>query len=183
MSANEHRGEVALTLGGVEYKLRPDITAIMRWERETGKPTAELLLRMPSGMLPLSDIAHVACAALQSGGCGLSHAEVAARLVADGVGDAVVPLGKLLLYSLTGGKEPKAASAEAGPEAYPIRRLWKHAAAIGLTPDQFWHMTPHELVVAFDGFALRNGSEDAVQEEREEDFARFRESLEAAGVG
>ena len=54
--ANPHRGEAAITIGGVPHLLRPSFTALVAAEEELG-PLFALVERAGEGQLRLSEIA------------------------------------------------------------------------------------------------------------------------------
>jgi hypothetical protein len=114
---NPHRGEVAVTLGGVDYAARPDYTAIVAWEERSGRITADLALRFGAGVFAMRELVAVIHAALVSGGAKLPVEEVGRLVVEEGALDLLKPAAVLLRNALTGGKEPKPgepAAAETG---------------------------------------------------------------------
>jgi hypothetical protein len=104
---NPHRGEVAVTLGGVDYAARPDYTAIVAWEERSGRITADLALRFGAGVFAMKELVAVIHAALVSGGAKLPVEEVGRLVVEEGALDLLKPAAILLRNALTGGKEPR----------------------------------------------------------------------------
>lgn len=111
--ANEVRGEVSLSLEGVEYVLRPSYEAIMEVEDQTGKGILDLARDAQSGDLTLRQVSQVAAAFIRAGGRAKQD-NAAAHVSAKRVGEliyeaengAVYVMGILravLLAAATGG--------------------------------------------------------------------------------
>ena len=66
MSANPYRGEVAVTLDGQEYTLRPTFAAMVEIERGTGMGFPELTARMLTGKYTVEQLAAVLAAGLNA---------------------------------------------------------------------------------------------------------------------
>lgn len=106
MTANPHRGEIAIAIGGVQRVLRPDFTALSRIETETGKTIQELTARGIACALGVSDMATIVHCGLVSAGEDIDRATVGDWII-DGGGavEFYQPVGKFLVYGLTGGRD------------------------------------------------------------------------------
>jgi hypothetical protein len=113
MTANPHRGEVAVVLGGVAYPARPTYSAILAWEEATCRTTTEILMRFAAGVFTLRELTAVIHAALVAGGANLASDAVGEMIVDAGQTEMLPPAGKLLRNALTGGREPSAGEAPA----------------------------------------------------------------------
>lgn len=94
-SANPHRGESALTLGGNIYRLRPSFAALVRVEEELGSLIA-LVERAGSGALGIKDIVVLLHACAVAGGHDISRDDFAAALLKEGITASVGPLRDIL---------------------------------------------------------------------------------------
>lgn len=105
-AANPWRGEVPVTLAGVEYTGRPSYSAILQWETATGRTSTELMVRLSGGLFALAELTAIVHAALNAGGHKLPLDEVGRLVVEEGQVTMLPVAGRLLHNALTGGKEP-----------------------------------------------------------------------------
>ncbi|MDR2857828.1 MAG: gene transfer agent family protein [Novosphingobium sp.] len=100
MTANPHRGEAVLCVGGAAHLLRPSFTALVAAEDELG-PLFALVERAAAGRLRLAEMAALFwhCLAERE---GLSREAVSEALAAQGLAAAAVPLRVLLAQILQG---------------------------------------------------------------------------------
>lgn len=99
-SANVHRGEAALTLGGITYRLRPSFEALVRAEEEIGSLIA-LVERAGTGVLGIKDIAVLLHNCAIAGGHDVSRDDFAAALLEEGI-SASIPALRSILSGLMG---------------------------------------------------------------------------------
>lgn len=122
--ANKDAGEVEIVLDGATWVLRPDFTACIAIERNTGNTMLELAQRMNDGRsLPLETVAHIVTAAVHSWGVqnkddvakAVNHRRIAELLFAGGVKCWAVPVLEFLLASVNperpGNADPTAGAA------------------------------------------------------------------------
>ncbi|WP_165792380.1 gene transfer agent family protein [Thalassospira lohafexi] len=107
MTANAHRGEIPVTLDGVQRVLRPDFTALSRIETDTGKTLQHLTAHAVACALGVSDMAVILRCGLVAAGEDVSTQTVGQWII-DGGGavEFYQPVGKFLVYGLTGGRDP-----------------------------------------------------------------------------
>jgi len=98
--ANPHRGEAAITIGGVPHVLRPSFTALVAAEEELG-PLLALVERAGAGQLRLSEIASLFwhCLARQD---GVSREQVGEAVTRHGLAAMAAPLRSVLAQILQG---------------------------------------------------------------------------------
>jgi Phage tail tube protein, GTA-gp10 len=115
-AANPWRGEVPVILGGVEYIARPDYTAVLSWEKQTGRTSTELLVRFGGGAFGVGELVAVLHAAIMAGGARMPIEDLGRMVVEEGQVTLLPAVGRLLHNALTGGKEPtgEAAAPEVG---------------------------------------------------------------------
>lgn len=101
MFANPHRGEVLLTLGSTQYKLRPSFEALAMAEQSTGSLIA-LVERAGSGQILIGDIVSLLHACAVAGGHDVAKDDFAAQILDAGVSVAAVPMQQLLKTIMTG---------------------------------------------------------------------------------
>lgn len=68
MTANETRGEAALTLDGQRFVLRPSFTALAAIEAKTGRSLVELALMAGQGRMPIATMATIATECIKAWG-------------------------------------------------------------------------------------------------------------------
>lgn len=102
MTANPHRGEATLLVGGAARLLRPSFTALVAAEEELG-PLFGLVERAAAGQLRLAETAALFwhCLAERD---GLSREAVGQAVVAQGLAACAGPLRMLLAQILQGGE-------------------------------------------------------------------------------
>lgn len=111
--ANEERGEIALTLDGAQFVLRPTFEAISAFELATGKGLLQLAQESLRGSLYLSEVAQIATECIRAWGRatgqksaqGVNAARVA-ELILEAEGgfvDAVKTISAMLSLASTGG--------------------------------------------------------------------------------
>jgi Phage tail tube protein, GTA-gp10 len=100
VTANPHRGEASLTIGGTTYLLRPSFTALVAAEEELG-PLLALVDRAASGGLRLSEIAALFwyCLADRQ---GLTREQVGEAVLRQGLAASALPLRAVLAQILQG---------------------------------------------------------------------------------
>jgi hypothetical protein len=106
MGANAYRGEVAVVLGDRSYIMRPTFSAIEQIEQETDKPLQELVGRGVACVLSVSDIATIIHAGIAHDDCP-DRAAIGQIAIENGIQDLYPPVGKFLIYALTGGRDPE----------------------------------------------------------------------------
>ena len=112
---NPERGEVAITLGGQRFVMRPDFEHLVEMEVRTGVGLVELTRRIASGKYGVRDMAAIVTAGLKGGGEERADfAKVGAMILADGLTSLVDPVNQFLINAITGGKTP---SGDASGEA------------------------------------------------------------------
>lgn len=116
---NPLRGEVALTLAGRDYTLRPTFNALKRIEAATGKKLVEII----GGLNGITVLAIVVAELIRAGADEDAFAKAA---TADKVGDLILETGMLdvaritaeaLTGALLGGKKPGEGQAADGSSA------------------------------------------------------------------
>lgn len=111
MAANETRGEVALTLDGAEFVLRPSYEAIVEFEAATGRSLIDLAQAAGAGSLSLSDAAAIVTACVKAWGratgnksaAGVNAKRVAELLIEEGLLLVMKRLEIVLFLAATGG--------------------------------------------------------------------------------
>ncbi len=106
MTANVHRGEALLELGGTSHILRPTFTALCAAEEELG-PLFALVERAASGKLRLGELAALFWYCLEQKD-GLGRDAFSAALARIGLAAAAKPL-RVLLGQILQGAPPEAA--------------------------------------------------------------------------
>ncbi len=140
MSANSLRGEVTITLEGVDYVLRPDFTAITAIEDQTRQSLQQLAVDADAGRLPLRVLGTVVAECMKgqgraTGNEGLqaTKAERVTELLFEAGVLAVSPRVALVLaMALTGGhrpKEPDPGEAKAAGKTRPKKTAATPAAS------------------------------------------------------
>lgn len=100
MSANPHRGEVALQIGGLEVVLRPSFSALVAAEEELGSLFA-LVERAAQGELRLTELAALFWHCLVDRD-RLSREALSEAVIALGLAASAAPLRALLQQILRG---------------------------------------------------------------------------------
>ena len=111
MIANETRGELSITLEGVEYGLRPSWQAIDAIERQTGKSLHELGAAAETYRLSVGELATIVTECIRAWGRANEQSTIAAFqrdriaeiLIEDGVLAAQARVALVLLLAVTGG--------------------------------------------------------------------------------
>jgi hypothetical protein len=103
LSANPHRGEARLELGGTAHVLRPSFTALVAAEDEIG-PLFAIVERAAAGQIRLGEIAALYWHCLADR-AGLEREAFVEALVAAGMAAATRPLRALLSQILQGRAE------------------------------------------------------------------------------
>ncbi len=98
--ANPHRGEAAITIGGVPHMLRPSFSALVAAEEELG-PLLTLVERAGAGQLRLSEITSLFwhCLARQD---GVTREQVGEAVMRHGLAAMAPPLRSILAQILQG---------------------------------------------------------------------------------
>ncbi|QEX18493.1 hypothetical protein FRZ44_38000 [Hypericibacter terrae] len=105
--ANPERGEVAITLDGRRFVMRPDFEHLVEMEVRTGVGLVELTRRIASGKYGVRDMAAIVTAGLKGAGEERADfAKVGAMILADGLTSLVDPVNQFLINAITGGKTP-----------------------------------------------------------------------------
>jgi Phage tail tube protein, GTA-gp10 len=112
-TANPERGEVALTLDGRGFVLRPSLTAVQAIEQQAGCGLLKLFERLRAGELTTQQLAIILCEGLRAGGEGATLPKVAEMLYAARPYSSAVsiPVLHFLVNALSGGRQPKDESA------------------------------------------------------------------------
>lgn len=128
------RGEISLALGGQDMVLRPSFEAIEGFERATGKGLLQLSREALSGVLTLSETAHVACECIRAWGrangdhgAAGSNVKRVAELIMEGEGGfhgALETVSAMLALAVTGKYSSKG-------EIKPAAKMTKEAPAAG----------------------------------------------------
>jgi hypothetical protein len=115
MAANKHRGEVAITLAGKPYVLRPTFQAQCEIEDLTGRGMMALLDRFVRRQFGARDVAAVLYAGMKAGGeSGATFEKVGEMAVEDGLVNFTTAVGDFLTNAITGGEKPKPGEGGAG---------------------------------------------------------------------
>jgi hypothetical protein len=107
MSANPHRGEVPVVLGGRERVLRPTFQALAEIESKTGKTLQQLIALGMGAALGLSDTTAIITAGLRGAGESVLEPAVGPEIVEAGLQSMIAPAAKFVLFGLTGGRDPE----------------------------------------------------------------------------
>lgn len=110
--ANAERGEISLTLDGVEMVMRPSHEAILAFESATGKGLAQLAAQAVACTLTLGEVAQVAAECIRAWGRATgqrgyagSTATRVGELILEapgGLRDAMGPISSVLALAFTG---------------------------------------------------------------------------------
>ena len=103
--ANPHRGEVALTLGGRSFALRPTFAAIAEIETRCGQGLVALARRLTAGDIRVSDFAVIITAGLKAAGEPARYDKVGELVLEEGVGALAPAVGEFLRQAIAGGRE------------------------------------------------------------------------------
>ncbi|MEO0413211.1 MAG: gene transfer agent family protein [Pseudomonadota bacterium] len=93
--ANPHRGEVLLTLGQSQYRLRPSFQALAEAEETTGSLIA-LIERAGQGKIMIADIAALLHACAKAGGHDVRFEVFSEEILRAGLAAVAVPTQQLL---------------------------------------------------------------------------------------
>ncbi len=104
MTANRHRGEVEITLAGKSYVMRPTFGALAAIEAKTGEGIAELLERMRTGRVRITDVTAVIWAGLGATGEPVTYEKVGELVAEIGLDSLAVPVSMFLLNACKGGQ-------------------------------------------------------------------------------
>ncbi len=121
MSANKHRGEIAVTLEGAAYVLRPDFEAVAAIDEQLGGILNIAKRSFEGQTLTLHEIAVIVCEGLRAHGRAGGLASLKAvkleavkrQVFASGVTTLLEPAMEFLRAALTGGVEANPPKAEA----------------------------------------------------------------------
>lgn len=102
-TANPHRGEVPLALGGQVYRLRPSFTALAETEVMAGCGLVPLARRFLDGSYGLRDVVAVLVPALKA--AGHDEAAVGQMVIDAGLLKAAPACAALLAAALAPGRE------------------------------------------------------------------------------
>lgn len=119
MSANKHRGEVSITLGGKEYTLRPSFEAIADIEERTGRGTVALTRLAASGDIGVGRAAIILHALMTAGGHKVDLKDVGSMILEAGIVSVLPAIMVVLGNVLAGGTEPGESAAAAGKTKSP----------------------------------------------------------------
>jgi len=92
MAANELRGEVDLVLEGETFVLRPSYTAIVEFEKATGKGLIDLADQAIEGKLTLSECAAIVTSMVKAWGVATDN-RIAANVNQDRIGELIHEYG------------------------------------------------------------------------------------------
>lgn len=107
MAANIHRGEIDILIGGVPRVLRPDFTALMAIEADTGKTIQQLTALGVACAMGVTDMATILHRGLQASGVDATRDQVGQWIIeGGGAVEYYQPVGKFLVFALTGGRDP-----------------------------------------------------------------------------
>ena len=99
---NRERGEVAVTLSGVEYALRPTFAALAEIESRAGMGLVPLAQRFLDRQFGLNDVLAVLEPAIKAGGAKPPE-KFGDAIVATGVLNLAGPIARFLAHALGGG--------------------------------------------------------------------------------
>ncbi len=99
--ANPHRGEVAVTLAGAEYALRPTFAALAEIEVRAGIGLVALARRFAAAEFGLADMLAVLGPAIAAGG-GAPPEPLGEAVVAAGLANLAAPVARFLAGALAG---------------------------------------------------------------------------------
>ncbi len=102
------RGEVSITLGGVERKLTPSFKAIIALEEKTGEPLLDFIQRMGGKKFAARDVVAIVWAGLVGSGMEVTMEEAGDLVYQEGVMNVIKPLTDFISQLCTGGKQVEA---------------------------------------------------------------------------
>ena len=110
-SANETRGEITITLEGVDYVMRPSYEAIVAFEASTGRSLIQLAQDASAGALSTTYLAEIIAECIRAWGravgdnavANINAKRVARLLIDEGVLIALKRVEVLLFMAATGG--------------------------------------------------------------------------------
>ena len=103
VQANKHRGEVAISLGGRSYLLRPTFAAIAEIEARSGQGLIGLARRLAAGDIRVSDFACIVHAGLRAAGEPARFEKVGELVLEEGVANLAPAVGEFLRAAIAGG--------------------------------------------------------------------------------
>lgn len=106
---NSHRGEVALTLKGQQYKMVPNYENLAALETEANTSLLDLAQRLHQRTIKISQLAAIVSATAEP---VISTEEAGKALVEEGLVKTIGPISKFLSHALLGGSEGKVVAAE-----------------------------------------------------------------------
>jgi hypothetical protein len=99
--ANKERGEIAVSLGGKDYRLRPTFQALAEIENRSGIGLVALARRFLAQDFGLNDVIAVLEPAIEAGGVK-PPADLGALVVMQGIATFTAPIETFLIQALTG---------------------------------------------------------------------------------
>jgi len=105
---NKHRGDAVVTLGGIEYTLRPSFAALVEMESRAGIGILPLAIRFGRQEFGLSDVIAVLAPAIKAGGQEVPK-NLGEMMLAGGVTNMAMVCARLLGEALVGDAKNDAA--------------------------------------------------------------------------
>ena len=113
MAANEHRGEVAITLSGKDYVMRPTFQCLCEIEGKTGVGIFALARRFHASNFGISDAAIIVTAGMKSAGEeGATVQKVGEMIFEQGLDSTAAPITEFLMMALGGPSKGNAETAD-----------------------------------------------------------------------
>lgn len=110
--ANKHRGEVKVTLDGVEYTMRPTFEALISIEDDLNKKLVSIARAFFQSDIGVKETAHIIHRGIESSGAQLSLEAVGRAVVKGGVNNYIKPIVNFLTEGLGGEDKGKGEEAE-----------------------------------------------------------------------
>ena len=112
--ANKERGEVAVSIGGKDYILRPSFSALVEIERRTGQTILEIATNLSAARIGVADLVAVLFSAIKAGQTDWPEYDVLGEMVVKaGVAELIGPVGGFIVSALNGGQETNAGNGRA----------------------------------------------------------------------
>lgn len=115
MAGNKHRGEIAVTLNGADYALRPDFEAVAAIDEQLGGILNIAKRSFEGQSLTLHEVAVIVCEGIKAHGratkkasqAGAQLPKVKREVFETGLITLVEPVAEFLTAALTGGVDAK----------------------------------------------------------------------------
>ena len=113
MAANEHRGEVAITLVGEDYVMRPTFQCLCEIEAQTGVGIFAMARRFHASNFGISDAAIIVTAGMKAAGeTGATVKKIGEMIFETGLDKTAAPITEFLMMALGGPSQGNAETAD-----------------------------------------------------------------------